>query len=72
MLATDFISDIRTGTTYPNVATEIISDIRTGTILCKNNCTKTLRQTGRQSTRGYGKENCTKELTELSGTSLTN
>lgn len=43
-----------------------------GTILCKNNCTKTLRQTGRQSTRGYGKENCTKELTELSGTSLTN
>jgi hypothetical protein len=30
-VATEFISDIRTGTTYPNVATEFISDIRTGT-----------------------------------------
>jgi hypothetical protein len=27
----EFISDIRTGTTYPNVAPEFISDIRTGT-----------------------------------------
>jgi hypothetical protein len=32
MNAPEFISDIRTGMTYPNVATEFISDIRTGTI----------------------------------------
>jgi hypothetical protein len=31
-VATEFISNIRTGTTYPNVTTEVISDIRTGTI----------------------------------------
>jgi hypothetical protein len=31
MLATEFISDIRTGTTYLNVITEFISDNRTGT-----------------------------------------
>jgi hypothetical protein len=31
MNSVEFISDIRTGTTYPNVATEFISDIRTGT-----------------------------------------
>jgi hypothetical protein len=30
-VATEFISDIRRGTTYPNIATEFISDIRTGT-----------------------------------------
>jgi hypothetical protein len=30
-LAHEFISDIRTGTTYPNVAPEFISDNRTGT-----------------------------------------
>jgi hypothetical protein len=29
-VAPEFISDIRTGTIYPNVATEFISDIRTG------------------------------------------
>jgi hypothetical protein len=28
-VTTEFISDIRTGTTYPNVASEFISDIRT-------------------------------------------
>jgi hypothetical protein len=28
---TEFISDIRTGTTYPNVASEYNCDIRTGT-----------------------------------------
>jgi hypothetical protein len=31
-VATEFISNIRRGTTYPNVAPEFISDIRTGTI----------------------------------------
>jgi hypothetical protein len=30
-LATDFISDIRPGTTYLNVITQFISDNRTGT-----------------------------------------
>jgi hypothetical protein len=29
--APELIADIRTGTTYPNVAPEFISDIRTGT-----------------------------------------
>jgi hypothetical protein len=30
-IATEFISDIRTGTAYINVASEFISDSRTGT-----------------------------------------
>jgi hypothetical protein len=30
-LGSEFISDIRTGTTYRNVASEFISDIRIGT-----------------------------------------
>jgi hypothetical protein len=30
-VASEFISDIRTGTTYPTVASQFISDIRIGT-----------------------------------------